>query len=160
LKKALDSIDTFIKYFLVLIVAAVSILGFYQVVTRYVFNNASTWSEELIRFLFIWASCIGAGMGVKENIHIGIDVVVNLFPKKPQMVLRIFVLCVLCAFGAFLIKYGLVLTTKTARQISPALRISMAYVYSAIPTLGVFTAFYCIREILSVIQGVARGGTQ
>lgn len=154
MKKFLYNIDSFIKYFLVLIVAVLSVLGFYQVFTRYVFNNASTWSEELIRILFIWASCVGAGVGVKEHIHIGVDVVVNLFPVKLKVAVELFVLFILCVFGAFLIKYGLVLTAKTVHQLSPALQISMAYVYAAIPTLGGLTAFYGLREIVDVVKNL------
>ena len=157
MKKLLYAIDSVIKYFLVLIVAVVSILGFYQVVTRYAFNNASTWSEELIRFLFIWASCVGAGVGVKEHIHIGVDVVVNLFPVKLKAAVQLVVLVILCALGAFLIKYGLVLTAKTVHQLSPALQISMAYVYAAIPTLGGLTAFYGLREIVDVVKNLKEG---
>jgi TRAP-type transport system small permease protein len=154
LNKHFYVIDTIIKYFLVLIVAVVSILGIYQVFTRYAFNNASTWSEELIRFLFVWASCVGAGVGIKENIHIGVDVLVNNLPIRLKEALRLFVLFILCVFGIFLIKYGLLLTMKTVNQLSPALQISMAYVYAAIPTLGGLTVFYSLREIVDVVKNL------
>lgn len=70
MKKVLNVIDDIVKCFLVLLVAAISILGMYQVVGR-LFGHVPAWVEELIRFLFVWASCVGAAVGVKEHIHIG-----------------------------------------------------------------------------------------
>ena len=70
------AIDKIIYYFLVLLMAVMSILGVFQVVGRLV-GVVPSWTEEAIRFLFIWASCVGAAIGIKEHIHIGKE----QFPK-------------------------------------------------------------------------------
>lgn len=152
MKKASQAIDTVIKYFLVILIAVISVLGLYQVIMRFVFNNSSSWSEEAIRFLFVWASCVGGAIGIKEHIHIGIDVVVNLLPAKWKNYVGIAVLLLLCLFGAVMIKYGFALTLKTAIQKSPALQLPMCYVYAAIPTLGVLCIYYSICEMIRDIR--------
>ena len=72
---------------------AITILTFYQVITRYVFNNASSWSEEAVRYLFVWVSMIGIAIGIREKVHIGIDIFVKRLPipikKATEMVVQI-----------------------------------------------------------------------
>lgn len=156
MKKVLNVIDDIVKYFLVLLVAAISILGMYQVVGR-LLGHVPAWVEEMIRFLFVWASCVGAAVGVKEHIHIGIDVLTNLLPKLGQRIVAIIVQVVLCGFDVFLIKFGVNLVNQTMKQPSAGLQIPMGYVYWAIPVLGGLGIFYSVREIVRLAKGEAKG---
>lgn len=156
MKKVLSVIDDIVKYFLVLLVAAVSILGMYQVVGR-LLGHVPAWVEELIRFLFVWASCVGAAVGVKDHIHIGIDVLVNLLPQIGQRIIAIVVQVILCGFDVFLIKFGINLVNQTMKQPSAGLQIPMGYVYWAIPVLGGLGIFYSVREIVRLAKGEAKG---
>ena len=156
MKKVLNVIDDIVKYFLVLLVAAISILGMYQVVGR-LFGRVPAWVEELIRFLFVWASCVGAAVGVKQHIHIGTDVLVNLLPQIGRRIIAIVVQVILCGFDVFLIKFGINLVNQTMKQPSAGLQIPMGYVYWAIPVLGGLGIFYSIREIVHLAKGEAKG---
>ena len=156
MKKVLNVIDDIVKYFLVLLVAAISILGMYQVVGR-LLGHVPAWVEEMIRFLFVWASCVGAAVGVKEHIHIGIDVLTNLLPKLGQRIVAIIVQVILCGFDVFLIKFGVNLVNQTMKQPSAGLQIPMGYVYWAIPVLGGLGIFYSVREIVRHAKGEAKG---
>ncbi len=156
MKKVLNVIDDIVKYFLVLLVAAISILGMYQVVGR-LLGHVPAWVEEMIRFLFVWASCVGAAVGVKEHIHIGIDVLTNLLPKLGQRIVAIIVQVILCGFDVFLIKFGVNLVNQTMKQPSAGLQIPMGYVYWAIPVLGGLGIFYSVREIVRLAKGEAKG---
>ena len=156
MKKVLNVVDDIVKYFLVLLVAAISILGMYQVVGR-LLGHVPAWVEEMIRFLFVWASCVGAAVGVKEHIHIGIDVLTNLLPKLGQRIVAIIVQVILCGFDVFLIKFGVNLVNQTMKQPSAGLQIPMGYVYWAIPVLGGLGIFYSVREIVRLAKGEAKG---
>ena len=144
-------IDTAIKYFLVVLVAVLSVLGIYQVIGR-ALGHAPAWTEESIRFLFVWASCVGAAVGIKEHIHIGIDVLVKLLPNIGQKIMAIIVQIALCVFDVFLIRAGAILVQKTMNQPSPAMRLPMGYVYLAVPVLGGLGLFYSLREIVRIIR--------
>lgn len=156
MKKVLNVIDDIVKYFLVLLVAAISILGMYQVVGR-LLGHVPAWVEEMIRFLFVWASCVGAAIGVKEHIHIGIDVLTNLLPRLGQRIVAIIVQVILCGFDVFLTKFGVNLVNQTMKQPSAGLQIPMGYVYWAIPVLGGLGIFYSVREIVRLAKGEAKG---
>ena len=46
---------------------------FYQFVTRYVFNDSASWTEEIARYLLIGVVFVGATIGVAKNMHIQVD---------------------------------------------------------------------------------------
>lgn len=147
----IKGIDHVIKWFLVIIMAALSILGVFQVVGR-VIGVVPPWTEEAIRFLFIWASCVGAAIGIKEHIHIGIDVIVNLFPFKVRKGFEVLVQLLLILFDLFLVVYGFQMVSKTMTQPSPALRLPMGYVYLSVPVMGILGIFYSAQEIVTIIR--------
>jgi TRAP-type C4-dicarboxylate transport system permease small subunit len=144
-------IDKAIKYILVALMAVLSFLGVFQVVGRAI-GVVPAWTEEAIRFLFVWASCVGAAIGIKEHIHIGIDVIVNLLPKLGQKICAILVQLILLGFDAFIIKVGFQMVAKTMTQASPALRLPMAYVYLAVPVMGILGIWYSVLEIIKLIR--------
>jgi len=145
------AIDKIIYYFLVLLMAVMSILGVFQVVGRLI-GVVPSWTEEAIRFLFIWASCVGAAIGIKAHIHIGIDIIVNLLPFVARKVVDIVVQLGLIAFDVFIIKFGFDMVARTMTQASPALRLPMAYVYLAVPVVGILGLYYSIFEIVRIIR--------
>ena len=144
-------IDKAIKYILVALMAVLSFLGVFQVVGRAI-GVVPAWTEEAIRFLFVWASCVGAAIGIKEHIHIGIDVLVNLLPKIGQKICAILVQLILLGFDVFIIKVGFQMVAKTMTQASPALRLPMGYVYLAVPVMGILGIWYSVLEIIKLIR--------
>ena len=144
-------IDKAIKYILVALMAVLSFLGVFQVVGRAI-GVVPAWTEEAIRFLFVWASCVGAAIGIKEHIHIGIDVIVNLLPKLGQKICASLVQLILLGFDAFIIKVGFQMVAKTMTQASPALRLPMGYVYLAVPVMGILGIWYSVLEIIKLIR--------
>jgi len=60
-----------------------TILVFAQVVARYAFNKGFTWAPELVEHMFLWAVMIGASYGVKQGVHLGVDILVTKF--KPTV---------------------------------------------------------------------------
>ena len=132
---------------------AITILTFYQIIMRYIFNSAPSWSEELVRFIFVWLTFIAAGMGVRERIHIGIDVVVNLLPPSLKKAAETLVALIIIVFGGFLLVTGVELTRGTHLQASPALGLPMSYVYAAMPVLGVLMICFGLNNIRLIFKG-------
>ena len=77
--------EYFLVYSLILMVALV----FIQVIMRYIFNNSLSWSEELVRYIFIWQIWLGASVGAKNNDHIRIEIFSNKLKQKPREALEI-----------------------------------------------------------------------
>lgn len=63
-----------------LVVIAVSV--FTQVITRYIFEVALHWTEEVAAISMVWAVYMGAALCVKERYHIRILIVVTSLPTR------------------------------------------------------------------------------
>ena len=80
-----------------------TLITFANVIARYIFNSNILWALELTVFLFAWLVLMGASYAVKKQIHIGVDVVINLLtPQKRKIVAIIAVGCCL-AFSILLL---------------------------------------------------------
>ncbi|MDR2588540.1 MAG: TRAP transporter small permease [Spirochaetales bacterium] len=146
----MKTLNSLIKYVLVVMLAVMFILTTVQVILRYGFNTALSWSEELVRFLFVWATFLGAAIGVREHIHIGVDAVVNLLPASLRRYADTLVYLVIFTFGIVLVCAGIPVVTLTHGQLSPALEMPMSYVYIAIPIAGVFAMLYALAEVVLI----------
>lgn len=144
--KTYKNFNIFIKWFLAILMMFIAVLTFYQVFMRYIFNNAPSWSEEIVRFMFIWSTFIAAAVGIKEHIHIGIDVFVKLLPEKLQKIVQTGVYFSIIFFSVYMIKYGWAVTLMTRRQSSPALGIPMSWIYISVPIMGLLLILYCTFE--------------
>ncbi|MEY2802447.1 MAG: 2,3-diketo-L-gulonate transporter small permease protein YiaM, partial [Pseudomonadota bacterium] len=62
-----------VEFLLVVMLSAMVVMVFGNVVLRYGFNDSIISSEELSRFLFIWITFLGAIVTLRENAHLGVD---------------------------------------------------------------------------------------
>lgn len=85
-----------------LLMAAMTLLTFSQVVMRYVFETGLTWALELTEFMFGWLIFLGMAYGVKVGAHIGIDAAVKLLPQPGQRVIGIIAALACLAYAAVL----------------------------------------------------------
>ena len=66
-----------LELLLVALLAAMVAMVFGNVVLRYAFNSGITVSEELSRWAFVWLTFLGAIVAVKENGHLGTDMLIG-----------------------------------------------------------------------------------
>ncbi len=151
----IDNILTRTEYVLVGAgVFATTFLIFINVVARYVFNNSLMWVEELVRYMMIWVTFLGADLCIKANIHVKMDL---LHIKLPDKTVK-FLICVtyiICIIGCcYLVKFGCVLTGKVIKtgQTSTAMFwLKIWYVDLAVPVFGVLAIKdYLILLILNL----------
>jgi TRAP-type transport system small permease protein len=65
---------------LVLMLSAMVVMVFGNVVLRYGFNSGLDFSEELSRFFFIWITFLGAIIAMREKAHLGLDTLIRVLP--------------------------------------------------------------------------------
>jgi C4-dicarboxylate transporter DctQ subunit len=117
------------------------------------------WSEEVARYAMIWAVFVGAGMGAKTGVHVGVDAVVRLFPPRIMKYAVIFsglcsvVFCLaLTCLGAVLLN----IMWETG-QVSPALEIPMIWAYLSVPVGGVLTALRFFQTMVNKVRSLSAG---
>ena len=125
------------------------------IVSRYVIKVSVPWAEELARYLMVWAAFLGGSLGLRRGVHVGISFVVRKIPPRISRWVRLFTDLSLLFFFLVVIAEGCSFTMFVSRQLSPALRISMAWVYSALPTGGILFAFYVIQCIVADMKALS-----
>ena len=83
--KATGAYCKLLEFLLVLLMAAMVLMVFGNVVLRYGFNSGITFSEELSRWAFVWMIFLGAVIAIKENGHLGTDMLVGRFGRTGKM---------------------------------------------------------------------------
>jgi TRAP-type C4-dicarboxylate transport system permease small subunit len=149
-EKISSRIYSAMRAFVAALLMLMTIFIFYQIIMRYIFNNAPSWTEEAARYLFIWSSFIAAGMGVREHIHIGIDAVVNVLPPPMRRLTQYVVALIIFALGVFLTWYGWKVVGITYSQLSPAMGFPIGIVYSAAPCLGMLMVLFSILDLIGL----------
>lgn len=74
--------DRLEEVFMVVALAAMTLLTFVQVVLRYVFDTGLVWSLEVVSYLFAWLVLIGMSYGVRTQAHIAVDLVTSRLPHR------------------------------------------------------------------------------
>jgi C4-dicarboxylate transporter DctQ subunit len=95
-----------------LILAAMTILTFVQVVLRYVFSSGLLWALEATTYLFGWLVLIGISYGVRKRAHIGIDALVHLMPGKTRRYVGLFVVAAALLYAGLMFYGGWVYVDK------------------------------------------------
>ena len=119
-----------------LLIGVITVLVSVQVFARYVLNNTPPWSEELCRYLFVWASFLGACVATGRAAHLGVDSLVARMPAGVREMLRHAVTALIAVFMGLLVWQGAALVPAMATQRSPSMGISLQYVFMAIPIAG------------------------
>ncbi|PSL40180.1 TRAP-type C4-dicarboxylate transport system permease small subunit [Planomicrobium soli] len=150
LKRGLDKV---LGIFCIILFAFLVLLVTWQVITRFVFNEPSVFSEELAKYCFVWLVLFGSAYVFGENGHMSIEFIREKFPDKLKMAVEVFIELVIIAFAALiLIKGGYAVTELAWTQLSASLQIPVGYLYAAMPTSGVCIIFYCIYNISLIFQ--------
>lgn len=146
------TIDKIIGGILMVLLSVITLDVLWGVFTRYALGNQASWSEELARFLLIWIGILGAAYASGQRMHLAIDLLgPKLEPDKQRRLQRFIDLLILIFALTVLVIGGLRLLyiTQALGQLSAALRIPMAVVYSVIPLSGLLVIFYKTQDILA-----------
>lgn len=151
MKSLARGVDASLRALLVILVVALVSSVAWQVLSRYLLEDPSPWTEELARFLLIWIGMLGASYAFHQKAHLGLELLPAKLEGTKATMLRYFTLAIVALFaGAVLVAGGsnLVSLTWELRQYSAVLGLPIAWVYSVIPLTGVLIVFFCITQAL------------
>ncbi len=151
LNKVIETICMILLVFMV-------VLGTWQIITRYVFNNPSTISEDLLIYSFVWMALLGSAYVFGKKDHMTMVFLRQKLEGKSDKVklgLNVMTELVVMVFSALVLVLGGVQISMLAMgQISPALGISMGYIYLALPLSGIITIIYNILNLADLKKEV------
>jgi TRAP-type C4-dicarboxylate transport system permease small subunit len=116
-----------------LLLAVISCLGMWQVVTRFVFSQPSVWTEEVMRRLLIWMVMFGVVVALRKGALVSVDLMLRLSRGTWRRAVRAIITGVHLAFFGVLIWFGSDLVWRVRFQTFASMELSMAWAYAAVP---------------------------
>ncbi|GGC83859.1 ABC transporter permease [Thalassobacillus devorans] len=144
LKKLVSAVNNLLNIAIAFSLAAMSLLVFGNVVLRYLFNSGITWSEEMSRYFFVWLVFLGAIAALKDRMHLGVDIVVNLLPEKVKKVVFVLSNGLVLYLLWLLLEGSWRMTILNANSTGPATGMPLSYLYG----IGVVTSIAMMILIL------------
>jgi TRAP-type C4-dicarboxylate transport system permease small subunit len=133
---------------------AMSVIVLWQVFVRFVLNWNNSWTELTAILIMSWFIFLGAAVGVRENYHLGFDVLLYVLPEGSKKILRTVSDVVVLAFAVGMVVYGIGLMRLQWAERMPALGISGALRYLPLAAGGVLIALFSVERIVLRWAGV------
>lgn len=130
-----------------------------QVISRYLFGTPLIWVEEVATYSFIWATFIGASVGMKYDRHVKIETFVRRLPPRGAAAMRLVVALLILAFIVWLLPKAWVnmALEMQRRSIALPIPVPVGWFFSVPLMVGLasmgFTLLYRITADLTVLAG-------
>lgn len=132
---------------------SMTIIVAYQVFMRFIVNASPPWTEAGSIMIMTWFIFLGAAVGVRENFHMGFDVLLYVLPPGAKPWLR--AISDLCVFGfaAGMVFYGGELAIRYWSTRIPVLGLPTSFTYFPIVISGVLMCLFSLERILLRLAG-------
>lgn len=154
LHKIRKGMNTIVSTICIVLFAVMVIVGTYQIITRFIFNNPSTVSEELLTYTFAWMAIFSSAYVFGKRDHMRMTFIADKLPKEQRKILEIVIELLVIAFAVIVLIYGgftimgLTMTQKTA-----SLGVMMGVVYAVVPICGILIAIYGVLNVIDLCAG-------
>jgi TRAP-type transport system small permease protein len=139
-----------------LLMTAITVVVFLQVITRYVLAYPFDWPEELARILFVWVALLGAVLALRRGGHFSIEALTNTLPVPLQRGISVLLRVTLLVFLALVAYLGLDATLRVRDQLSSGMEISMSFGYASVPVSFGLMAVEMARGLWRDLRGAPR----
>jgi TRAP-type C4-dicarboxylate transport system permease small subunit len=153
----LKSSETVLNYVTMSAIVAMVLLVFINVLLRYVFKFAITWSEELAVNLFVWVIFMGAILAMANNMHIAVDVFVKMAPKKAQKILSLIANSLVLVALYILVDGGYKVTLVVHKTISAATGLPFSFITVSMVISGVVMALIVLYQMYLTVRSLIHG---
>ena len=143
-----------------------------NVIMRYFFNSPIRWAEEVVTSLFVWTVFIGSSYAYRKHSHLGVDILVNIMPKKMRSVVKsvmavveFFVLAMLTRVSAEYV-YHLIYnrTGKLKIIMTDLLRVPKWWTGIAVPIgfglSAIYSLYFMVKAVRKYLKNKKEGGAE
>jgi TRAP-type C4-dicarboxylate transport system permease small subunit len=148
-----QKVDKILEIFLVVLMTILVVDVVWQVASRFVFSNPSSFTDELAVFLLIWIGMAGAAYVKGKNEHLAIDILPDKLSPRNSNRLMVFINLFIIIFSLTTMVVGgswLAHTRFQMEQVSSALQLPLGYVYAIMPVSGLLMIYYSVDDIIDL----------
>lgn len=152
MRRVREAVDTTLGWVLTVLMGAAVLNVVWQVASRHLLANPSSYTEELARMLLIWIGLLGAACAFGRGMHLAIDLLPRSLEGAARRRLERAIAVAVLLFALGVMVWGgsrLVWITLRLEQVSAAMRIPLGHVYLALPISGLLMSFYALADLVA-----------
>jgi TRAP-type C4-dicarboxylate transport system permease small subunit len=135
-----------------LLLALLACIGLYQVVIRFVWNQPSPWTEEVIGRLFVWCVMLGIVAAFRQGALVSVDLMLRRSRGAFRRILRGLIALVTLGFLGVLVYHGVDLAWRIRFQTFATLPLSISWAYLALPVGAAFSMLAVLANYLDPVN--------
>jgi TRAP-type C4-dicarboxylate transport system permease small subunit len=139
------------------IFAAIFVIMILQIGFRYALNAPLTWTEELARYLYVWACYLGAAVALRRRSHIAITLLADRLPRRLARATLLGTHALGLVFLLALVIQGGRLMARTHDVLAITLPIPWSAIYLAAPVGATLMTLQTIETAWQVLRDGPRG---
>ena len=126
------------------------VLTILLVILRYVFNTGITGGNELMEYLFVYTTAIGAAIAIGKNEHIKISFFTGKRSRVQTMILELFSIACIILINIVFLYLSFRWISKVGRMESPVLRVPMKFIQVSVPAGCILSIIYSIFNVFKL----------
>lgn len=137
----------------IILLGVMTVVGTWQILSRYAFGKPSTVSEELLTYSFAWMALLASCYVFARRDHMRMAFLADKTGGITRKLLELTGDLLTFGFAAIVMTYGgIEITRLTMTQVTASLQIPMGYVYVILPVSGVLVMFFSFVNAMDTLQ--------
>lgn len=149
MKKFEKILDGVMRFLMAISMLTLVVFGTWQIFSRWILKNPSTFTDELLRYVLILAGMIGSAYCFYRDEHLALTLVTDRAKGPFKVILSVFIEACILFFVIYVFIYGGFKLSATATNLSSVMRIPMKLLYLIEPVCGIMIV---LARILKYVQ--------
>ena len=150
MKKVEKVLDTVMRFLMALAMLTLLVFGTWQIFTRWVLGNPSTFTDEMLRYVLIIAGFIGSAYCFYRDEHLALTLITDKAKGPFKVALDIFIEVCILFFVIYVFIFGGFKLANTATNVSSVMHIPMKSLYMIEPICGILIVLARILKYVNL----------
>jgi TRAP-type C4-dicarboxylate transport system permease small subunit len=151
--KTIETMTTMLEYVVGILMVSLLLITFVEIILRFVFNNPTSWSSELARFLLIWLTFTGASVATKRALHLTMGFNIYRFVEgNNSKYIKIFINFVILFTMLLVFYFSSKIVFLSGGRTAPMTKIPMYLPWAAIPFNAFIIVIYILEKSIEIFN--------
>lgn len=147
-----ERIITAIEWFITALLLVIFLLTVTLVILRYLFNASILGGTELVSFMFIYTTALGAAAAIPRNRHIRITFFTEQLPRVLQLIAECIVILCVALINGIMAVYSIDWISIVGGDVSQSLGIPLGIVKASVPIGCALAVVYSLYSLAAVLR--------
>ena len=138
------------RFLMALAMLTLLVFGTWQIFTRWILGNPSTFTDELLRYVLIIAGFIGSAYCFYRDEHLALTLITDKAKGHFKLCLDIFIEICILFFVVYVFIFGGFKLANTATNVSSVMHIPMKTLYMIEPVCGILIVLARILKYVNL----------